>query len=259
MPQIYIMATITLAVSLALWAGLIYLFSGHQKRYFWLLFLGLPLSAIANLIIKQQAIMAVGQAAHIQPYLGLAAPVWFLALKVLITPMVEEPIKILPLLLRPVWKAVTDQASALWVGFALGVSFGLGEAAFRAYAVAQIPDYASLPWYAYTGYFSERVFTCFAHGVLTAVLVVGIQRSGRFILYGYLAALALHLLLNAPVAMYSFQWISPELYNLSLLIPFVVLSVIFERMRRAAREPEDDQSGKEVVYWERSRSSAPPE
>ena len=41
MPQIYIMAVITLAVSLALWGGLTYLFTGHQGRYFWLLVLGL--------------------------------------------------------------------------------------------------------------------------------------------------------------------------------------------------------------------------
>ena len=31
----------------------------------------------------------------------------------------------------------------------------------------------------------------------------------------------------------------------------IVLAVIFERVRRAAREPEGDQSGNEVVYWQR--------
>jgi hypothetical protein len=96
MPPIYIMAAITLAVSLALWGGLTYLFTGRQTRYFWLLLLGLPLSAAANLI-KPQAVSLVGHAAGVQPYLGLAAPVWFLAFKVLITPLVEETIKVAPL------------------------------------------------------------------------------------------------------------------------------------------------------------------
>ena len=72
MPQIYIMAVITWVASLALWGGLIYLFTGHQKRYFWLLLLGLPLSAIANLILKRQAIILVGQTFHVPPGLGLA-------------------------------------------------------------------------------------------------------------------------------------------------------------------------------------------
>jgi len=99
MPQIYIMTVITLVVSLALWGGLIYLFTGRQTRYFWLILLGLPLSAVANLLLKPQAIIALGRAAHVQPGLGLAAPIWFLAFKVLITPLVEEAIKIAPLLL----------------------------------------------------------------------------------------------------------------------------------------------------------------
>jgi hypothetical protein len=250
MPQIYIMAFITLVVSLALWGGLAYLFTGHQKCYFWLLLLGLPLSAVANLLLKPQAIIVVGHAFHVPPGLGPAAPVWFLAFKVLITPLVEEVVKVLPLLVRPAWKMVTNRARALWVGFMLGISFGLGEAALIAYAVAQNGAYDSLPWYAFTGFFNERLMTCFAHGILTAVMVIGMQRGGRFTLYGYLAALGLHLFLNTPTIMYQFQWISYTLYNIGLIIPFIVLAVIFERMRRAARGPKDDQNGKEVVYWQ---------
>ena len=251
MPQIYIMAGITLVICLALWGGLIYFFSGRQKGYLWLLLLGLPLSAVANLLIKPQAIIAVGRAAQVQPGLGLAAPVWFLAFQVLISPLVEETLKVLPLLLKPAWKMVTSRASALWVGFGLGVSFGLGEAAIIAYGVARNGAYDSLPWYAFTGFFNERLMTCFAHGVMTAALVMGMQRGGRHTLYGCLAALGLHLFLNAPIVFYQVQWISYTLYNVSIIIPFIVLAVIFERMRRAAREPKDDQSGNEIVYWQR--------
>lgn len=254
MPPIYIMATITLVVSLALWGGLVYLFTGHQKCYFWLIPLGLPLSAAANLFIKSKAIIALGHTFHVPPGLGLAAPVWFLAFQVLISPLVEEAIKVVPLLVRPALKMVTTRASALWVGFVLGISFGLGEAAFIAYAVAKNGAYDSLPWYAFTGFFNERLMTCFAHGVLTAVMVIGMQRGGRFTLYGYLAALGLHLFLNTPTIMYQIQWISYTLYNIGLIIPFIVLAVIFERMRRATRGPKDDQNGKEVVYWQRKRT-----
>jgi hypothetical protein len=63
----------------------------------------------------------------------------------MLTPLVEETLKAAPLLLRPVWKMVTSRMSALWVGFVLGVSFGLGEAAFLAYGIAQAGVY-NLSW-----------------------------------------------------------------------------------------------------------------
>jgi RsiW-degrading membrane proteinase PrsW (M82 family) len=211
----------------------------------------MDVGADANLLLKSQAIIAVGRLAHVQPGLGLAAPIWFLAFKVLVTPLVEEPIKVLPLLLKPAWKLVTDRASALWAGFVLGVSFGLGEAAFIAYAVAQNDAYSSLPWYAFTGFLNERIVACFAHGVLTAVLTIGLQRGGRYILCSSLTVIGLHLFLNAPTVMYQFQWISYELYNIMIVIPFIVLAVIFERMRRATREVKNDQSSQEVMYWQR--------
>jgi uncharacterized membrane protein YhfC len=251
MQQIYIMAVITLVVSLVLWGGLIYLFTGHQKRYFWLLVLGLPLSAIANLVLKRPAIIIVGQTFNVQPGLGLESPAWFLAFMVLVTPLVEEPIKVLPLLLRQTRKMVTSRTSAFWIGFVLGVSFGLGEVAFIAYGVAQSDDYASLPWYAFTGFLNERMMACFAHGVFTAVLLTVIHRGGRSVWYGFLAAVGLHLFLNAPAVLYQFQWISNELYGTLILIPLVVLAAIFERLRWAARQPEDNQIGYEFVYWQR--------
>src|SRR5512143_1885133 len=149
------MLAVTVLMSLFLWGGLIYLFTYHDNRYFWLLLPGLPLSALANLIIKREAIIAVGGAAHIQPGLGLAAPLWFLAFQVVLTPLVEEAIKVAPLLLPPVRKMLTSQLRALWVGFVLGVGFGLGEAIVIAYAVERSGVYAALPWYAFTGFLNE--------------------------------------------------------------------------------------------------------
>ena len=255
-PQIYIMAALTLALSLGLWGGLIYLFTGRQKRYFWLLVLGLPLSAIANLVFKAELAEWVGRAAQIEPYLGLAAPAWFVAYKMMLTPLVEETLKAAPLLLRPVRRMVTSRMSTLWVGFVLGVSFGLGEAAFLAYGIAQAGVYNHLPWYAFTGYLNERLLACFAHGVLTAILVRGLQRGGWFTLYGFGASMGLHLFLNTPSILYALKWISFELYNFALVVPFIVLAVIFERVRRAAREPKEDQHSDEVVFWQREGNGA---
>lgn len=251
MSQITIMAAITVIAALSLWGGLIYLFSGRERKYFWLLLSGLPLSAVGNLLIKPQAVIAVGRAGHIPPYLGLMAPIWFLAFKVLVAPLTEEIIKVTPLLLRPARKMVTNRTNAFWVGFALGVSFGLGEALFIAYAISQNGAYASLPWYAYTGYLNERLMTCFAHGVLTAVLVTALQRGGWFILYGYLAATGLHLFLNIPAALYQFQWIPMEVYNFLLVVPFIVLAVVFERLRRLTTVRKKQGDFDEIIYFQR--------
>ncbi len=251
MPQIYIMAAVTFAASLALWGGLIHLLSGRERRYFWLLLPGLPLSAVANLLIKRPAIVAVGQAAHVPVGLGVLAPAWFLAFQVLITPGVEEAVKLTPLLLKPARKMITGQASAFWVGFVLGVSFGLGEAALIAYAVARLPQYAQLPWYAFTGYLSERIMTCFGHGVFTAVLVAALARGPRFIMPGYLAACALHFFLNLPAVFYQLHWISIEVEGLMVVMPFIAVAIVFERMRRGFSVGEAGSAGNEVVYLQR--------
>mgnify|MGYP001766751086 CR=1 FL=1 len=81
-----------------------------------------PVTSARSDYLVRTNIIAIGRAGHVQPGLGLAAPAWFLAIKVLIAPLVEEPLKVLPLLLRPAWKMVTGRASALWVGFVLGIS-----------------------------------------------------------------------------------------------------------------------------------------
>ncbi len=251
MPPIYIMAAVTLAASLALWGGLIYLLSGRQRRYFWLLLPGLPLSAIANVLIKRPAIVAVGQAAHVPVGLGLLGPAWFLAFQVLITPVVEEAIKLAPLLLGPARRMITGRESAFWVGFALKVSFGLGEAVFIAYGVARVPQYAELPWYAFTGYLSERIMTCFGHGVFTAVLVTALARGPKFILTGYLSAGALHFFLDLPAVFYQWKWISIEVEGLIVAIPFVTLAIVFERMRRGFSVGGAAGAANEVVYLQR--------
>ncbi len=47
------------------------------------------------------------------------------------------------------------------------------------------------------------------------------------------------------------RWIPFEPHNFALVVPFIVLAVVFERMRRAAREPKDDLANREVIYWQR--------
>jgi len=252
MPPIYVMAVITLAVSAAMWGGLTYTFSGRDKRYLWLLLPGLPLSAVVNLLVKRPLIVWVGEAANVAPGEGLATPLWFIIFMWLVPPVTEEAIKLAPLLLPWARQRLHSRTGALWTGTALGIGFGLGEAMFLAYGVAQSAHYAAYPWYAFTGYFGERLIVCFCHGVMTAVAVAGLQQGRWRALAGYLAAIGLHALLNIGAVLAQLGVISVAVASLSLLAPVVVLVLIFEHLRRRALFAQDGtEEAAEVIYFRR--------
>jgi hypothetical protein len=255
---IYIMAAVTLLLSAALWGGLLYVISGRNKKLLWLLLPGLPLSAFANLAVKRPLILWMGVTGGVEPGLGLASPLWFIVALSLVSPVIEEAVKVLPLLLPAVRRQVASLGSAICVGMALGISFGLGEAAYLAYNVAQAPDYAAYPWYAFTGYLSERMAVSLVHGLLTMLVVVGLWRGGWRILGGYLAAVLMHLVVNLGAILYQLEFIPSGAAGLSLLAALIVLAILFERFRRqAAAGSEDKDRAAEVVYFARPRREEP--
>jgi hypothetical protein len=165
----------------------------------------------------------------------------------------EEATKLLPLLLPRVRGLLADRSSALWAGMALGIGYGLGEAAYLAYGIARNPHYAHLPWYLFTGYFGERLVVCFLHGVMTAVAVSGVRRGFRQGLLGYLAAMGLHGLINIGAALYQFKLIPLAATQLPFIASLILLVIIFERLRRtASREPGSADKAEEVVYYQRT-------
>jgi uncharacterized membrane protein YhfC len=252
MPGIYVMAVITLLVSAGLWGGLLYVLSGRTRCYLWLLLPGLPLSALVNLGVKRPLAVMVGQMAGIAPKLGLKTPWWFILFLFLLAPVFEEAVKLTPLLLPQIRRLLVSPAAALWGGMALGIGFGLGEAAYLSYGIAQSPEYASLPWYLFTGYFGERLLVCFVHGVMTAVVVTGLQHGkGRGVI-GYLAAVGLHALANLGAVLFQLGLIPAWGAQLTLLVPVLLLVAIFERLRRdIARESSRLDLADEVVYFRR--------
>ncbi len=259
-PPIYIMAAITLALSAALWGGLVYTLSGRNKRLLWLLLPGLPLSAVVNLAIKRPLILWLGTIGHVAPGQGLATPLWFIVALSLVPPVTEEAIKVLPLLLPVVRRQVDSRSSAMWVGISLGIGFGLGEAAYLAYNVAQVPEYATYPWYAFTGYLGERMVVSLAHGLLTMLVVVGIWHGGPRALGGYLSAVLIHLLMNLGAILFQLDVIPAPAAGLSLLAALILLAVLFERLRRqAVREGEDREQAQEVVYFVRQGGNEEPD
>ena len=256
MHGIYLMAALTILCSTLLWGGLLYVLSGRVHRYLWLLLPGLPLSALANLWIKRPLAVTVSQAAGIEPVFNLGQPLWFLLFLWFLSPLVEEAIKLLPLALPPIRAFLSGDLAALWTGMALGISFGLGEAAYLAYGVAQSPQYAGMPWYMFTGYFGERLQVCLVHGVMTAVAVYGLRRGKRQALVAYLVAVAMHALVNAGVVLLQLGLIPAWATQASLLASMVLLLGVFEWLRgRSARtDPGARKQADERVYFSREGS-----
>lgn len=228
MAPIYGMAVVTTFVSVAVWYAAFRVMAERHRRLAWLMVLTLPLSFAVNAWVKKPLLLAVARAAGVGPRPG--APFWFLAFVLFLSPVTEEAIKVLPLLAGRVRAAVGERGTAFWAGLALGAGFGIGEIWFVARGVARSPELAGYPFWAYTGFLTERVIVVYAHAVMTAVLVTAAAagRAGR----GYLAAVGLHALLNLGALLGGAGLLDRNLAFFWIVLPIGVLTVLFTRMYR---------------------------
>ncbi len=241
MPQVYIAAAITAAVSLAVW-GLMFGFMARQhRRLWWMALLTLPLSFIVNVWVKRPAFFWVAGVAGLSPVVARTSPLWFILFAHLLAPLTEEAVKILPLAARD-WSApLRDRGAALWAGMYLGAGFGLGEIWYLAWTIAAIPLYADFPFWQYTGFLNERVLTVYAHAVMTAVAVTGLAAAMRGVRWagvlGFAAAVGLHSLTNVTALLFQLGLISALAAQGGLLVTLVLLTLIFQRLYARTREP----------------------
>lgn len=245
MPSILPMAIITLAASAALWGAMLWAYSGRTWRFVKLVPLGLPLSALVNLLVKGPLGEGVGALAGIEPGLGLETPVWFLLFLFALAPVFEELAKAVPALLPFVRRRIAAPDDAYWTGMALGIGFGLGEAAYLAWGIAASGAYEQYPWYTFTGYFGERLLVVFVHGFMTALFVWLAAR--RKPVAGYLLAAGTHALLNAGAMLYQLALLPAWLASLWLVIVLIPMVVIFERIRPKSTREHPDRP--DVVYY----------
>lgn len=255
MHSIYVMAAVTIVVSAAVWGAMLYVLPGRTTRYLWPALLGLPLSAVVNLVVKRPVGTAVADGAGIDLEAATSAPWWFIAFLLLLPPVSEELVKVLPLVWDRARCLVTDGESALWTGAALGIGFGLGEAGYVAFGVAQSPDYSHLPWYAFTGFFYERLAVCYGHGVMTAIAVVGMRRGARWGLIGLSAAMGLHVLGNLGAFLLQFDLIGEQAAGLWFVAVLIGMTFAFETMRRRVGARPLGEDPDELCYYTRPGGS----
>lgn len=245
MPTIVPMAVITVVFSALLWCGMLWMYSGRTMRFVRLVPLGLPLSAIVNLLVKGPLGQGVGELAGIDPGLGLQTPVWFLVFLFLLAPVFEELVKAVPALIPSVRRHIDTPGDALWTGMALGMGFGLGEAIYLAWQVAVSGAYGEYPWYAFTGFFGERLLVVFMHGMMTGLFLL-IAKRGHPVL-GYLAAAGAHALLNSGAMLYQLELAPGWAASTCLGVMLVAFALLFERIRPKTIGRGGGQS--DVVYY----------
>jgi len=249
MAGIYGMAVPTILLAAILVIITLKTLTQGDRRYYWLVVTGLPLSLIVNRLIKVPFITGIATLAAIPLKLSPDAPLWFILLIWLNAPLFEEAIKALPMLL-PIRRVFLETGiQSLYAGLALGLGFGIGEAAYIAYGIAQTPAYSSLPWYLFTGYATERIIVIVAHGLLTSLTISGFQQAGRRRLLGYLSAVALHALINLGPILLALKFIPAAVSSLGTYLAILAAFMIFQKnvrifKKQSGRQPE------EIVYFQ---------
>lgn len=250
MPGIYSMAVITIVLTTVLCIAFLNYLTHSNRRYYWLLLVGLPSSFIVNHWVKIPLITAIATWAGVPLKISFEMPIWFIAAILLNAPIFEEAIKLLPIALPVSRKLMNDAQGSLWIGLALGMSFGLGEAAYIAYGIAQSPEYNLLPWYVFTGYAAERLIVTFGHGFLTSIAAYGLYKGGRNILNGYLSAVGLHALINLGPILLALKLTPAPVSSAGSYAVILAAFLLFQRVIRTAKKASGQETG-EVVYFER--------
>lgn len=251
MSGIYVMAGLTILVTILLCITALNSWMHSDHRLVWLILAGLPLSFIVNRFIKTPIIVNVAAWTSIPLKVNPDVPLWFIGLILLNAPIFEEAIKILPAVLLT-WRILLGGASqALSSGLALGMGFGLGEAAYLAYGIAQTPAYNQLPWYMFTGFAAERLIVTFAHGFMTSLVVLGMYCGKKNILLGYMTAVGLHALINLGPILLVLKLIPSTVTSMESYLAILVAFIVFQKEKRKTATIISSVTQKEIVYFER--------
>jgi uncharacterized membrane protein YhfC len=252
MPGIYGMAAVTISLTAILCFTTLNHLTRSDRRYYGLILAGLPLSFIVNRFVKTPAIASLATWTGTPLKLSLDAPWWFITVIWLNAPIFEEAIKVLPVALPASRRVLKDASHALWAGLALGMGFGLGEAAYLAYGIAQSPAYNQLPWHMFTGFATERLIVTFAHGMMTAIAVLGLFYGKKNVFLGYLAAAGLHALINLGPVLLALKVIPATVSTLMSYLVILGILVIFQNKERTAKRISGINP-KEIIYFEQSQ------
>lgn len=191
-PDIYIAAIITSALSLTVIGVILFLRSPKEQRptLSWLFLVMLPMNALAFHWVRMPLNGWLSSA------LGKQA-VEYQFIQTLYAPLTEEPAKLWPLLI-PFFYHRMKSIPVHRVALAIGLGFGVGEAWTIASLLSKSPEISQYPWYFFVGYTNERTMVCIMHSAFTASALSLIFKH-KLVAYGLLACMLLHFLGNLPI------------------------------------------------------------
>jgi len=190
MKGIYLTALITNVIALAVYGTIIRkMKSPADQRWLWLAFLiALPLQPLSFYLVRVPLngllVARLGSSSRLYEWITLCY-----------APLTEEPAKLVPLLVPFILRDIR-RANFARYALAIGLGFGIGELWFIAQRVAVSPQFASLPFWQFTGFLNERLLVCLLHG---AFVSVSLWRLGNKFLLGVLGAMLLHFFGNFPI------------------------------------------------------------
>ena len=210
MPQLYIAAAVTSLIAICMFGALIRQLTAQEHRWKLLCLgcLGLFLSPLAYFLVRLPLISIIEPAllgvTEENPN-GDASSVMRDGVRLLYAPLTEEPCKLLPWILLVMLGVLQKPTRELVVPLAItiGVTFAVGEFWMVAYLIATKPDpaLAQLPWYAFGGYISERLMTCFSHTLFVLPTIWLYRRNRLLAAFGLAIGMTLHYLGNAPIVL----------------------------------------------------------
>lgn len=147
------------------------------------------------------------------------------AITLFYAPLTEEPAKWFALGVPSVRKAITRE-NAVAIALAVGLGFGVGELWFIAERLSRAPQFASLPFYYFGGFLTERLMVCFLHGAMIAWFFKRFA-EGRSLWPAALLGIALHFALNFPIyfSQINLFRLGPQIWG-QLLVLYIVTFTI---------------------------------
>jgi RsiW-degrading membrane proteinase PrsW (M82 family) len=132
-------------------------------------------------------------------YYANIASIWYCFVTFLYAPVIEEIVKILPILVFPVYKNNITKKNIVLYGSVIGLGFGIGEMFLISSFVAKDIGFIGYKWYHFYGYIYERIISCFCHQIFTIVALSGIEKGNiKYLFY----AMVLHAISNIPAFLY---------------------------------------------------------
>jgi hypothetical protein len=194
MKAIYVAALITTLVALAVYGAIICRMKSPADRLsLWSAFLiTLPLQPLTFYLVRLPfnvwLIRKIGSTSLTYEWITL-----FYA------PLTEEPAKLVPLLVPFILRDIRRENFVRYA-LAIGLGFGIGEMWFVAQRIAISPQFASIPFWQFTGFFNERLMVCLLH---SAFVSVALWRLRDKFLLGEAGAMLLHFFGNFPIYLMS--------------------------------------------------------